>query len=204
MVSFGPDEPSGIPPTPVVGMVATGAALILIEGLLELGILHSATVYGLGVSPSAWGVPGATIALAVLLLLLTWAYSEAPSWEKGVLFLILGAISFVLGAGFVVGGIFIIVGGALACFAVWVWEVSRPLPLLPRSAGTNSSSMPESQPPTAEAQINPDKPSRMALASVIVYRPCPNCDELNSRESAVCSTCGQTLSKQSVTEGTNS
>ena len=112
-------------PTPIVGLVVGGASLLLAHGLLEVWFLHSAAVYGLGLSPSISVVPASTIVLAVLIILLAWWYGRSPSWVSGALFIGLGSTSYVLGGGFLVGGILIIVGGALACFADWVEETIR-------------------------------------------------------------------------------
>lgn len=201
MDQVGPDGLRRTPPTPVIGMVAPGAFLILIEGLLELWIVHSAAVVGFSISSSASGIPEATIALAVLLLLVTWWYSVDPSWGKGVLFLILGALSFGLGAGFVVGGILIIVGGALACFADWVHEVARAVRLI-SSIDRGPSVDGGAEPSVTKSPIDSERASKVAPPAITIYRPCPRCGELIPRDAPACSACGQTFSSQPVSDGT--
>lgn len=107
---------SGTPrPRPVIGLLAIGGVLILIEGAIEL----------VTVSP----VPGQflfspilAIILAVLILLFT-AIVAGESSFLGWLFIILGALSFLVGGGFVVGGIFVVLAGALEIFSDWAEEM---------------------------------------------------------------------------------
>ena len=182
------------PPTPIVGMVVVGALLILVEGLVELGISGEASVYGLPVPLSLWALPAFTIALAALLLFLVWRYAVSPSGGLGVLFIALGALSFVLGGGFLVGGILILVGGAIACFAEWVQElVGRNL----RYARVRTTSPPtearDGDPPRTSTKDTggPGHPAKSA--GIVVYRPCPSCGALNRREFTVCPSCGKSI-----------
>jgi hypothetical protein len=182
------------PPTPIVGMVVVGSLLILVEGLLELGLSSQASVYGLPIPPSLWAVPAFTIALAALLLLLVWRYATSPTWGLGVLFIVLGMLSFVLGGGFLVGGILILIGGALACFADWVQELVIHDVRFARARTT-------SPPPESRDGESPRAPVRDAAepappaksAGIVVYRPCPSCGTLNRRELIVCPSCGKSI-----------
>jgi len=184
----------GFPPTPIVGMFVVGASLILIEGLLELGISSQAAVYGLPVSSAVWAVPTFTIVLAVLLFLLTWGYATSPSWGLGVLFLLLGMLSFILGGGFIVGGILILIGGALACFADWVQElVNRNLQIARgRTTSPPTEARGGERPRTTAKDIaEPSHPA--GSAGIVVYRPCPSCGELNPPEFTACLSCGKSI-----------
>lgn len=175
-------------------MVVAGALFILVEGILEVGILNQGTAYGLPVPPSIWAVPVFTIILALLLLYLAWIYVDAPSGRLGVVFMALGVLSFVLGAGFLVGGILIIIAGALACFADWVQKwVDRWYGYV-RPRTTDPSSSVRSADLEGAPSTETPRPSRSAKsADIVVYRPCPSCGQLNRREFTVCSTCGKPL-----------
>ncbi|MGA3021905.1 MAG: zinc ribbon domain-containing protein [Thermoplasmata archaeon] len=177
-------ELGGPPPTPVIGMVVVGALLILIEGILEIGILNIGAAYGLPVPPSIWAVPAFTILLAVLLFILVWRYADEPSWGLGVVFIVLGILSFILGAGFLVGGVLVIIGGALACFADWVQQlVNEQLAFVKAPTTSPSASVRSAEPVSAPA----------SSAAILVYRRCPSCGELNRRELTVCSSCGKPI-----------
>jgi hypothetical protein len=175
-------------------MVVVGALLILVEGLVELGISSQASVYGLPVPLSLWAVPALTITLAALLLLLIWRYAISPSWGLGVLFIALGALSFVLGGGFLVGGILILIGGAIACFVDWVQEL---VDLNRQFAGARATSPPPEarggDPPRTSTKdtAGPWRPAKSA--GIVVYRPCPSCGALNRQEFTVCPSCGKSI-----------
>jgi len=159
--------------------------LLLIEGIFEIAILDLGASYGLSIPASTWAIPGVTILLVVLLFVFVWRYWNQPSWALGVIFIVLGMLSFIVGAGFLVGGILVLIGGALACFADWVLvlvsgRMSR--------VSTNGPSPPE--PPSTVESV-----SHFASSlPVIVYRRCPSCGELNRRELTVCEACGKPMS----------
>jgi len=177
-------ELSGTPPTPVIGLIVVGAVLILVEGILEIGILSIGASLGLPVPPAIASVPAFTILLAILLFIFVWKYADDPSWGLGVLFIVLGILSFVLGAGFLVGGVLVIVGGALACFADWVEQlVSGRLASIRAAPASPSASAPSGQPVSGST----------SSATIVVYRRCPSCGELNRRELTVCKTCGKSI-----------
>jgi hypothetical protein len=180
-------------PSPILGLLAVGSVLVLLEGLIELGFFLAAI--SLPIPGAFFVVPGLTVALGILLLLLTIVYATTTSRTVGMLLLILGALSFLLGGGLVVGGVLIVVGGALAVFADWVSEelVYRqavPGPMVspnPGSPGRGPAASPPSHTP-AGASRSP------VSAPMVVYRRCPWYADLNPQGAAQCSSCGRALS----------
>ena len=173
---------SGAPPTPVIGLVVAGTLFLLIEGILEIAILDLGASYGLSIPASTWAIPGFTILLVAVLFVFVWVYWDRPSWGLGAIFIVLGVVSFIVGAGFLVGGILVIIGGALACFADWVLVL----------VSGRMSRVPTTGPSTPEGPSTVEPVSRFASSlPVIVYRRCPSCGELNRRELTVCEACGK-------------
>ncbi len=186
------------PPRPVIGLVVCGAILVLLEGLVELGI--TASVSSTVTLPGAilaigYAISALTIVLAVIVLILAWAYAGEPSGSIGVVFIILGALSFVVGAGFLVGGILIVVGGALAVFAEWAEQRFMPQWAASPVAGPQASpSGAAPTPPPSSQQRTPAAlwtPTR--AGGIVIYRTCPRCGELVPRDAPACSRCGGAL-----------
>jgi hypothetical protein len=187
-------DPERTPPTPVVGMLGIATFLFLLEALLELLVIHSASVNGLTVPAGAWGIPEVTIAFGLLLLLLTFAYLRRPSGILGLLFLVLGGLSFLIGAGFLVGGILVIVAGALACF--WdgvedrLWALATRTRAMASGLELTTQGGRLSTPSLGHDAATTSGPQQ---PSPIGYSPCPVCGELNRLESASCISCGKHL-----------
>jgi hypothetical protein len=191
------------PPRPVIGLVVSGAILVLLEGLVVLGI--TAVVSSTVTLPGAivavgYGIAGLMIVLAVVLFVLVWAYAREPSGSMGIVFIVLGAVSFLLGAGFLIGGILIVVGGALAVFAEWAeqsfapeWVTSQvPSGQAPALRGVPSTPAPSPPPPSRErAPGGMWTPTR--AGGIVFYRTCPRCGELVPRDAPACSRCGGAL-----------
>ena len=187
----------GDAPTPVVGLVVAGALLILLEGAFEVAAFDAVVQVGLPV-PSAFAVvPALTIFLGIVLLFAAWSYTAVPSWGVGVLFLILGGLSFLLGGGFLVGGVLILIGGGLACFAESA-EATADQGVRALSAASAPRTVAG---PTPRARRGAQVPSAVpwqangptSIGGVVVYRPCPSCGELNARELSNCSACGRAM-----------
>ena len=172
------DEMGAFPrPKPVVGLLLAGSLLVLLEGLIELALPISGVVVV---------IPGLTVALGVLLLLLIWPIATEESPTVAVIFIVLGGASFLLGGGFIVGGVLIVIAGALELHANWVLEViPHYVTALARQAGPPSTPEP---PPRS-----PPQPDDSPQAHLIVYSHCPSCGELNPRGTEKCSACGSAL-----------
>ena len=191
------------PPSPVIGLVVCGAILVLLEGLIELAIVGtvSATVTLPGAIVAAGIIiAGFAIALAVVILLLAWAYFVEPSGALGIVFIVLGALSFLVGAGFVIGGVLIVVGGSLAVFAEWVEEAFAPhwvtdrVPSGQASTTVTTPPLPPSPTPPAPLQRSPVTAWSPAQASsIVIYRNCPRCGDLVPRDAPACIRCGGTF-----------
>lgn len=188
------------PPRPVIGLVVCGAILILLEGLLELGLVaisSSAITLPGAIVAIGFAISGFTIALAAVILLLAWVYAGNPSGLIGVVFIVLGAFSFLVGAGFDIGGILIVVGGALAVFAEWIGESFAPNWVTTRVPYAQSSpSVGVPPPPPPSPPPGPPERTRGAVwtpprtGGIVIYRTCPRCGELVPRDAPACSRCG--------------
>ncbi len=107
-------------PRPVLGLLLIGGALILIEGVF--GVVLASRFPGQ--SLVLYGDPVAAIVLAVLIFVFT-AITAGEGPLAGWLFIALGALSLFVGGGFLVGGIFVVLAGALGIFADWTEELVR-------------------------------------------------------------------------------
>jgi len=191
------------PPSPVLGLVVCGAILVLLEGLIELaivGIVSSTVTLPGALVAVGVTIAGFTIALAVVILLLAWAYFVEPSGALGIVFIVLGALSFVVGAGFVIGGILIVVGGSLAVFAEWVEEAFAPqwvTDRVPSGQAWVSISTPPPPPPPAPPPPPQRSPavawSPLRAGGIVIYRTCPRCGDLVPRDAPTCIRCGGAL-----------
>jgi hypothetical protein len=184
------------PPSPVIGLLVVGASLVLIEGLVILALVASAaSTISLPavflVSSVAVGV--FPVILALVVFLLTWRYSVETSSLLGAIFIVLGGLSFLVGAGFVVGGVMIILAGGLAMFAEWLDESlpsSRASLVVARSSaipgdpGEGSAGNASAIGATSKAT-----PS----ANIVVYSQCLSCGELNPPGYTLCQRCGAGL-----------
>ncbi len=172
------------PPRPVLGLLVLGSLLLVAEG-----VLFAAFVVSVVAASAFIVVPALPIALGVLLLGLSWVYSRNPVGALGYLFIVLGALSFLVGGGFVVGGIMIVVAGALAVFAEWVSDsIPRPPPAVPPRArpGPGGTPTPTATPPSPTTLPPPSK-------GVVIYGPCARCGEIIPRESSRCPSCGSAV-----------
>lgn len=182
-----------LPVSPVVGLLAAGSVLLLIVGLL--GLVASATLIPASISGFAYVSSGFSISLALLVLLLAWRYARGPSFLKGVGMIVLGGLSFLVGAGFILGGVLIVIAGALAIFAEEVEDrvhrmeagwAGGSADVTPTTSSGGSSTSSALDPPNAA-----ESPSG---ASVVVYRRCAGCGELNHPAFTKCPRCGQDIS----------
>jgi hypothetical protein len=173
-----------------------GALLLLIEGLVVLALIASAVStislpalflvasFAVGIFP---------IILALVVFLLTWRYARETSSLLGTAFIVLGALSFLFGAGFVVGGIMIILAGALAMFAEWLDE-SLP-PSRASLVVARNSAIPGD--PVLGSSGNASAPgatsSAPRSAPIVIYSQCLSCGELNPPGYTLCQRCGKGL-----------
>jgi hypothetical protein len=191
------------PPRPVIGLVVVGAILVLLEGLVELGttaVVASAVTLPGAILAVSYSISGLTIALAVIVLFFAWVYAQDSSGSIGIVIIVLGALSFLLGAGFLIGGILIVVGGALAVFAEWVEQsfapefVTSQVPYGQAPARAGVPSTPAPSPPPASRERSPGGFWTPAKAGgIVLYRTCPRCGELVPRDAPDCSRCGGAL-----------
>jgi type III secretory pathway component EscS len=179
-------------PRPIVGLLTVGSILILLEGLIELGF--SLALISLSIPGVIFVVPGLTIALGILLLLLTVVYARTPTSTVGMLVLVLGALSFLLGGGFVVGAVLIVVAGALAVFADWVSEELVSRQFVPgANVSKNPNSLGRGPAPTPASVKSAGARTSPVSAPVVIYRTCPTCRDLNPQGSTRCWKCGGAL-----------
>lgn len=182
------------PPTPIVGLIVVGSLFILAEALALFADESLAQTYGVPFSTLGLVTPTTCLIISVLLFSSLWMYVRSPSWGPGVIFIVLGIVSFFFGAGFVVGGILVVVGGSLACYTDWVQQLANRLVALARGPSTTASPGALRSPPEETPTTGPAQDSRPASGTqVVVYRPCPSCGELNPPESTICSACGKAI-----------
>lgn len=179
------------PPSPVVGLLVAGSILLIIEGVVVAAVSSLAAnvlpILGVGI-----GVAAFIFVLAFLTLWVAVAYLREHSWGLGLFAIILGALSFLVGAGFFLGGLFIIIAGSLAMF----WDSVE------RSAFSSSASNPASIVRSSErdgllSSSSTPAGSRQSHAEgareIILYRRCPTCGELYRPGETTCPRCGSPL-----------
>ena len=191
-------------PRPVIGLLLAGSLLILLEGCIFLSFSISGVVL---LSPAI------AIVLALILLLLTWAAAEGLSPGLGVVFVVLGALSFLVGAGFIIGGILVVTAGSLEIFADWIRDPAsagfltsnqEPGPLdLPGAWSPAHSSRPEYEAPPniPGAASHADSPRSEGggvsrVGGVLVYSRCSHRGELVPRGITTCPTCRAPLAAE--------
>jgi len=184
------------PPSPIIGLLVVGALLVLIEGLVILAIVASAasTISLPAVFlVSSVAVGAFPVILALVVFLLTWQYAGETSSLLGAVFIVLGGLSFLFGAGFVVGGVMIILAGSLAMFAEWLDE-SLP-PARASLVAARSSAIPGD--PGLGASGNASAPGATSNATpsapIVIYSQCLSCGELNPPGYTLCQRCGAGL-----------
>ncbi len=169
-----------------------GAMLVLIEGLVILALVASAasTISLPAVFlASTLAVGAIPVILALVLFFLTWRYAAEPSSLLGAVFIVLGGLSFLVGAGFVVGGVMIILAGSLAMFAEWLGESlspSRASLVVARSSAIPGDPglgpMGNVPAPGAGSKATPS-------ANIVIYSQCLSCGELNPPGYTLCQRC---------------
>ena len=180
-----------LPPSPVVGLLVAGAVLLIIEGAILAAISSLAAsvlpVLGVGIGAAVFA-----FILAALVLWVAVAYSREDSGGLGLAAIILGALSFLVGAGFELGGIFIVVAGALAMLWESVEErtARRSTPL---SAGRVGSAERNSSPSSALNRAGSEPPRPEGPGGIVIYHGCPTCGELYRPGETTCPKCGSSL-----------
>lgn len=181
----------------VFGLMLAGSLLVLIEGLVELGVPISVQLPGVGYAFAA--VAGVTIAIGLILILLTVLYSMGESGALGVLIIVSGAISFLVGAGFIVGGVLVIVGGALAMVVEPIQDQldERPVSAHAAKPSANPLRVPNEATKALGDGHRESTPSAVASSAesdgLRIYQQCPTCGELNLPGTKVCGRCRATL-----------